>query len=99
MKFLRWLVIVSYFFLATWPLVWLVMTSFKHKEETISSTATFLPAFGGKTDGGGVFFHVTTAGYRLLTRPHTGVSYSFFHYLGNSMVIGLISTPESCIAT
>jgi multiple sugar transport system permease protein len=95
MKILRWSVIVGYFFLATLPLSWLLMTSLKHKEDTISATAKFLPVLKGETGSARIVFPVTVEGYRLLIHPHTGVPHSFFRYLWNSLLIGLVSTLTS----
>jgi len=95
-NFLRRLVIVTYLCVAVMPLAWLVITSFKLKEDTISSTAKFLPALSketaGEPGGSGVLFPASVDGYRRLTRAHEGQVHSFFHYLGNSLIIGLLST-------
>jgi len=91
---MRWLVIVPLFVLAMMPLGWLVVTSLKHTPKTISTTAKYVPTFG-QADPDGRTFQVTTEGYRKLTEPVGGTSHSFFHYLGNSLIIGVLSTFAS----
>ena len=46
MQLLRALVIVPYFVLATSPLAWLALTSFKTYDDTISAHAKFVPWAG-----------------------------------------------------
>ena len=86
----RYLVIVPYFSLATLPLLWMLMTSFKTREAAIRSTAAFVPAL--ETPASDIAFSPTTQAYGKLTRSHTGSDAPFFHYLSNSVIIGLLST-------
>jgi len=95
MKNLRWAVIVPYFFLATLPLCWLVLTSLKSKEAAISSTASFIPSPRARISPGGITFSATVDAYRKLASPNTGKTHAFFQYLLNSMIIGLLSTLAS----
>jgi multiple sugar transport system permease protein len=92
MNLLRALVIVPYFVLATLPLAWLALTSFKTYDDTISAHAKFVPW----TDSGGSErspkFEATIEGYRNLSKPVAGTPRDFYHYLGNSIFIGLLST-------
>ena len=95
MKTLRWLVIVMYFGLAAMPLAWLVITSLKLKEDTISPTAKFIPVVSKEASADGadrsVLFTASIEGYRRLGEKNIGSDYSFFHYLANSLIIGGLS--------
>jgi multiple sugar transport system permease protein len=98
MKAVRALVIVPYLLLATFPLLWLGLTSLKSYEATISSTAKFVP--GGADDPGGVLFNATLDAYRYLSVPVAGTEHGFFHYLSNSVIIGAVSTAAAvCLGT
>ncbi len=98
MKSIRALVIVPYTLLATFPLVWLGLTSFKSYEATISSTAKFIP--GARDAAGGVTFRATLDAYRHLSVPVAGTEHGFYHYLWNSAVIGTFSTLAAvCLGT
>lgn len=96
MKILRWCVVVIFFSAGTLPLLWLGVTSVKSRDDTISPTPRFIPSL--RTEGGGgegVCFKPSVEGYRLLAQPHSGVDHSFYRYLANSLVIGLLSTAAS----
>lgn len=97
MKSLRWLVIAPYFFLATLPLCWLLLTSLKSREAAISSTASFIPSASPQISPGGLTFSATFDAYRKLASPNTGKAHAFFQYLLNSIVIGLLSTLASVV--
>ena len=98
MNALRALVIVPYFLLATFPLLWLGLTSFKTYAATISSTAKFVP--GGSDAARGVEFAATLDAYRHLSVPVAGTEHGFYHYLYNSAVIGVLSTAAAvCLGT
>ena len=102
MRLARALVIVPYLFLATLPLGWLALTSFKSYEDTITAHAKFVPGTeaGGARAEGSVKFTATVDAYRKLSQPVAGTSRGFYHYLGNSVVIGLLSTLAAvCLAT
>jgi multiple sugar transport system permease protein len=90
MKALRALVIVPYFVLATFPLLWLALTSFKTYADTISKTAKFLPATA--SDSSGVTFSASIDAYRNLSVPVAGTPHDFYHYLGSSVIVGSLST-------
>ena len=94
MRTVRCAVIGGYFFLAVLPLVWMILTSFKQHKDTISPTAKFIPSFRVSTPDG-VTFKVSAQSFQTLGSPAQGSDYSFFHYLGNSIVIGLLSTVAS----
>ena len=102
MRLARALVIVPYLVLATLPLGWLALTSFKSYEDTITAHAKFVPGTeaGGARAEGSIKFTATVDAYRKLSQPVAGTSRDFYHYLGNSVVIGLLSTLAAvCLAT
>jgi len=101
----RGVVIVAYFVLATLPLAWLALTSIKTYDDTISAHAKFVPWTGADGDHGpgaeeSVRFAPTLAAYRNLSRPVAGTPNDFYYYLGNSIIIGLLSTIAAvCLGT
>ena len=101
MKLARALVIVPYLVLATLPLGWLVLTSLKSYEDTITANAKFVPwtEAGARADGS-VKFAASFDAYRSLSKHVAGTPRDFYHYLGNSIVIGVLSTLAAvCLAT
>lgn len=92
MKVLRWFVIVPYVGLATLPLLWMAATSIKPYPDTISPRAKVLPFGEGETG-----FEPTADAYRHLGEVHAGSDHAFSHYLGNSLVVGLLSTLASIV--
>jgi multiple sugar transport system permease protein len=92
MNLIRALVIVPYFVLATLPLAWLALTSFKAYDDTISRHAKFVPWAAAGVPEESPRFEVTLSAYRDLSKPAAGTPRGFYHYLGNSIVIGLLST-------
>jgi len=95
MKIIRWIVIILYFCVAVMPLAWMVATSFKTKPAAITTPAKFLPFAGDESTMNlreTVLFEPTVEGYRQLARPYTNKNETFFRFLANSLVIGLIST-------
>ena len=92
MTLVRALVIVPYFVLATLPLAWLALTSFKTYDETISVHAKFVPWPDSVASEGSPRFEATVAAYRDLSKPVGGTTKDFYHYLGNSVLIGILST-------
>src|SRR5213079_1145767 len=93
---LRWIIIVGYLFLAALPLAWMGITSIKRYDDTISRNPKFVPAPPGSTSrDDGVTFPVTTDGYASLAAPSRSTGHSFYHYLGNSVIIGVFSTLAS----
>ena len=95
MKVLRVAVIAVYFVAATLPLVWLVMTSLKDRDDAISPHAKVIPSLSGVPGGPGVSFPATLKAYTELNRPVTGKNFSFLYFLANSAIIGLVSTLAS----
>lgn len=92
MNLVRALVIVPYFVLATLPLGWLALTSLKTYDDTISTHARFVPWTSPGSDRTSPRFEATTAAYRSLSKPVAGTPRDFYHYLGNSALVGLLST-------
>jgi len=100
-KLARALVIVPYLVLATLPLGWLALTSLKSYEDTITANAKFVPSTeaGARADGS-VKFAASFDAYRSLSKSVAGTPRDFYHYLGNSVVIGVLSTLAAvCLAT
>lgn len=92
MRSARLVVITGYVLLAALPLVSLGATSLKSREDAISPTARYIPS---KESTGDHTFAPSAESYTLLTRPHAGTHHSFFHFLTNSVIIGLLSTIAS----
>ena len=96
MKAARIVVIVLGFLIAVLPLLWLAITSFKHdQEDATSPTPKFLPTLAEETEPKSVFFRASGEAYRRLAQPYVGTAHSFFHYMSNSLIIGLLSTLAS----
>jgi multiple sugar transport system permease protein len=92
MTLIRALVIVPYFVLATMPLAWLALTSVKTYDDTISAHAKFVPWPDTTGSEASPAFDATVDAYRDLSKPVAGTPRDFYHYLGNSILIGLLST-------
>lgn len=92
MKRLRLFVLVPYFVVAAFPLVWLGLTSLKAKEDSISLTTKFVPVFRPAPATDSARFRTTVDAYRKLNEKHAGADHRFYHYLVNSVIIGLLST-------
>jgi multiple sugar transport system permease protein len=90
MKLLRALIIIGYLALASFPLLWLGLTSLKTYEDTISARAKFVPWTESSPQS--VTFQATFEAYRNLSKPVAGTSHDFYHYLLNSVLIGTLST-------
>ena len=92
MSILRWTFLTGYFLLALLPLSWLVLTSLKTRGDAISTTPKVLPSITMPQEDDTIRFPMTRAGYRRLAEPHVGTTQSFFSYLLNSIITGLVST-------
>ena len=105
MRLLRAVVILSYFVMATLPLAWLALTSVKTYDDTISAHAKFIPWAEAGTRGAeqtaeSVRFAPTLDAYRKLSKSVAGTPHDFYHYLGNSIIIGVLSTLAAvCLGT
>lgn len=92
MTLLRWTFLTGYFLLALLPLIWLGLTSLKTRSDAISTTPKIIPSIETPAEQASVRFPMTTDSYRKLAEPHAGVTQSFFAYLMNSLITGLLST-------
>jgi multiple sugar transport system permease protein len=105
MKVLRALIVLFFLALAMLPLIWLALTSVKTYDDTISPHAKFVPwaRAGASNDGAAaptVTFTPTADAFRKLSRPVAGTRHSFYDYLANSVVIGVLSTLAAvCLGT
>ena len=96
MQFVRWVIILGYFLLAALPLAWMGITSIKHYEDTISREPRFIPSTPTTESADhSVTFPVTSEPYARLSLPTRSTGHSFYHYLGNSVIIGVLSTLAS----
>ena len=73
-----------YFLLACLPLAWLGMTSLKTRDQAIATHTVLL-------------FRPQAGGFLGLAEPHAGTIHSFYHYLGNSLWIALLSTLAALV--
>lgn len=89
---LKYLVLALYLVLATFPLVWLGVTSLKTRDDAISLTPRLIPVASRPAAEDSVRFQAVTEGYRDLNRKYAGSDHSFYRYLVNSIIIGLCST-------
>lgn len=95
MRALRWIVIVLGLLFAALPLVWMAISSIKHRPDTISQHARWIPAAEAPADPSSASFEATTESYHELATVHAGAQHSFWHHLWNSVVIGVLSTIAS----
>ena len=87
MKALRAAVIGLGALAAALPLIWMLLTSIKSREDAISPTLKIVPF---------VQFQPTLKdSFLQLGKPLPGDRYSFFHYLANSALVGLVSTAAA----
>lgn len=97
MKLVRVLVIVVYFVIATAPLAWMALSSIKHRDDTISPHAKYVPAATAPTEADSPRFEATLSAYRQLSAVHAGAQHSFWRHLRDSVIIGLASTIASVL--
>jgi multiple sugar transport system permease protein len=95
MKALRFAAIGAYLLVAALPLVWMLLSSVKHREDTISLRPKVVPALAAPADPASPRFEATGEAYRELATVHAGAQHSFWHHLANSVVIGVLSTLAS----
>ncbi len=96
MKWLRVVFVGLYMAVGTLPLLWLGLTSLKERADTISVHPKWLPALSqhGPEDPR---FSASLEAYRRLGEVYAGADHTFYHYLRNSMAIGLLSTLASVL--
>jgi multiple sugar transport system permease protein len=98
MRLLRTLFVGLYLLFAVAPIGWMVVTSLKHREDTTSLTARFVPApSDARPAADSPRFPVTLEAYSNLVQPGAGSDRSFFYYLANSLVVGIASTIASVL--
>ena len=87
MKALRAAVLGLAFLIAALPLIWMLLTSFKSREDAIRPDV--------RIDPFAQFSPTIKDSYAKLGEPLPGDTRSFFFYLGNSALIGLVSTAAA----
>ena len=92
MKALRIAFVGGYFCAAMLPLLWLLLTSLKTLDDSIAVYPKFAPTWASEVAADGIYFRANLDGYRQLAAVYAGGDHAFFYYLGNSLVIGLLST-------
>lgn len=97
MKLLRAVVIVVGFLSAALPLLWMGLSSIKHRDATISQHPKVIPAIVAPESDATPLFLPTVDAYRGLAEVHAGAQHSFWHHLGNSAIIGILSTIASVL--
>lgn len=95
MRVLRFATILGYLLLAAFPLAWMFVTSIKSYPDTISRNARFLPVPGAVSGDASAAFAPTLDAFVRIAHPRRSGGFSFFHYLGNSIIIGVVSTIAS----
>ncbi|MBM3261870.1 MAG: carbohydrate ABC transporter permease [candidate division Zixibacteria bacterium] len=74
------------------PLLWLGLTSVKPRSDAVSTQPRFVPALSASEDAS---FAVTGEAYATLSVPLTGSNQSFYAYLLDSAIVGLLSTAAA----
>ncbi|HUR27877.1 MAG TPA: carbohydrate ABC transporter permease [Planctomycetota bacterium] len=97
MRVLGWILLAVYAALATLPLLWMALTSFKARDDAISQHARFVPAVEAPADPARHTFVPTISSYAALGSVHAGAQENFWSYLRNSVVIGALSTLASVL--
>jgi multiple sugar transport system permease protein len=97
MKLVRTLVLVVGFLSAFLPLLWMGLSSIKHRDATISQHPKVIPALAASDTDASPLFAATADAYRGLGELHAGAQHSFWHHLGNSAIIGVLSTIASVL--
>jgi multiple sugar transport system permease protein len=97
MRLLRILAIAVGLLSAALPLLWMALSSIKHRDATISQHAKVVPALSAPASDSSLLFEATDEAYRDLHTVHAGAQHSFWHHLGNSVVIGVLSTLASVL--
>jgi len=79
------------------PFVWMVLTSFKTRADTIALTPRVVPVLAAETEPASLAFPATLEAYGALGTVQAGAQQSFWEHLGHSVVIGLLSTLASVV--
>ena len=91
MKAVRTLLVAVLATVVALPLVWLVLTAFKHHPDAIAPNAKFLPLPGAEIGGAGRAFAPSVEGFAHLADVHEGMESSFLDHFWNSVIVGLSS--------
>lgn len=94
MSWLRTLLLVPYLLIASSPLIWLGFTSLKSHADSISAIAKFVPTTAEVAERS-IYFQPSFDAYAALGQAVAGTQHSFYHYLFNSIVIGVLSTAAA----
>lgn len=97
MKAVRWFAIVAGLLFAALPLVWMGISSIKHRPDTISQHPRWIPSTEAPAEATSPAFEATLESYRDLGVVHAGAQHSFWTHLWNSVVIGVLSTIASVV--
>jgi multiple sugar transport system permease protein len=97
MKLLRALVVAVGFLSAALPLLWMGISSIKHRDATISQRPKLVPAASAPASEGSILFEATGEAYAGLSEVHAGAQHSFWHHLLNSAIVGVLSTIASVL--
>jgi len=96
-KLVRTAVIALYAAGALLPLLWMLVTSLKTRDDTIRQEPRVLPVLARETEPGSLAFPATLEAYGQLNEVHVGATQSFWEHLGHSVVIGAFSTLASVL--
>ena len=81
MKLVRGLVLVVGFLSAFLPLLWMGLSSIKHRDATISQHPKMIPALAASDTDASPLFVPNLDAYRGLGELHAGAQHSFWHHL------------------
>jgi len=90
-------VVAGYLLLAALPILWMLATSVKRQEDTILTQPKLVPSLEEDVPADSLRFSLDGDGYRRLGEGISGSSRSFWSYLGNSVIIGVLSTLASLV--
>lgn len=100
MKLVRVVVIALGLLVAALPLLWMGLSSIKHRADTIHQHPRVVPvpvpSWAPESETS-PFFPATIEAYRGLGAVHAGAQHSFWHHLASSVAIGLLSTIASVL--
>jgi multiple sugar transport system permease protein len=92
MKALRFVVVALYTLVATIPLLWMALSSLKHRADAVSPHLKAVPVATAPASERSIAFEATVEAYAGLSAVHVGARHSFWHHVWNSLVIGGLST-------
>lgn len=95
MKALRIAAIAAYTLLATLPIVWLAVTALKSRADAIAPALRLLPVPEAIASETGLAFPARTGGFSDLAAPLDDGETGFLETLGNSLLIGILSTAAA----